>query len=357
MDLRKPADSNNYKWSDSVGAAKTLKFNITQATNEWTTTPSITDVTYGATINPQYAAKFGTVSVKYVGAGGTSYAESATAPTTAGSYTAKFSVDGTDNYTELSTNVGFTIAKAGSQTEVKDNQTVTYGETLTLTAKVSKSATNSLSLFSVDADKVEFYVGDTSLGMAEVTYDDDTAKDSGTATLTINTVNKQLAIGDNNYSGLLRRGNQRGNVYGTVTIDKDGDGIADVTITVPDDTESVTVDENGSVIVPENSAVQVGENEEITLTGGGTVDKDGNVSGDEEITAHRIVLDEDGNATVVSPTDGTYTVIFAAYDKNGVLTSIKLVIQEFAVGFTPVSSPEDFKPNENGTVKYIITQI
>lgn len=117
------------------------------------------------------------------------------------------------------------------------------------------------------------------------------------------------------------------------------------------------MDENGSEIVPEDSAVQVGENEEITLPGGGTVDKDGNVSGDEEITAHRIVLDEDGNATVVSPTDGTYTVIFAAYDKNGVLTSIKLVIQEFAVGFTPVSSPEDFKPNENGTVKYIITQI
>ncbi len=489
-------DSDNYTWQDSDDAAKTLKFNITQATNAWTTEPSVSDVTYPAAVSPDMgAAKFGDVSVTYAGTDDTSYEESATAPTAAGSYTAKFSVAGTDNYTGLSKEVSFTIAKAGSQTEVKDNQTVTYGETLTLTANVSKqlSAINSLSLLSVDDDKVEFYVGDTLLGTAEVTYDDDTAKDSGTAELTINTVNKQLAIGDNtitavyggsinlngsgsdsitvklnqkqvgltwsgydtrdydknassvtaaatgveegdsvtvtvtggaetnagtytatatgltgtgaeyyalsetsmqsytinqttpdytiptgltaiigktlesvvlpngwswsdssasvgaignneftavftpddtvNYNSVtetltvtvgyaaaeIKRGESviredetvTYNEDCTVTIDKDGDGSAEVTITVPDDTESVTVDENGNVIVPDNGTVKVGENEEITLPSGGTVDNDGNVTGetvevgDTTITApenDKVTTDKNGNTEVTAGT-------------------------------------------------------
>ena len=447
--------------------------------------------TYGETANePSVSGNTdgGTVTYQYKVSSAEDSDYSDTVPSNAGTYTVKATVAETDNYNGGTATADFTIAKSGSQTEVKDNQTVTYGETLTLTANVSKqlSAINSLSLLSVDDDKVEFYVGNTPLGTAEVTYDDDTAKDSGTAELTINTVNKQLAIGDNTITAVyggsinlngsgsdsitvklnqkqvgltwsgydtrdydknassvtaaatgveegdsvtvtvtggaetdagmytataaltgtgaeyyalpeavtqtytinqitpdykiptgltaiigktlasvalpngwswsdssasvgaignneftavftpddtvnynivtetltvtveyataeteLKRGESvirkdetvTHNEDGTVTIDKDSDGSADVTITVPDGTDSVTVDENGNVIVPDNGAVKVGENEEITLPSGGTADKDGNVTGDK-VTV--------GDTTITAPENDKVTT-----DKNG----------------------------------------
>lgn len=107
-------DSANYKWSTTDNAQVTLQFKITRAENEWTVDPSITGWTYGETANePVGEAKFGEASVEYSGTtnGGATYS-SLVAPTEAGSYTATFIVQETEDYKGLETSVDFTIVKA-----------------------------------------------------------------------------------------------------------------------------------------------------------------------------------------------------------------------------------------------------
>lgn len=107
-------DSANYKWSTTDNPQVTLQFKITRAENEWTVDPSITGWTYGeAAKAPVGEAKFGGVSVGYSGTtnGGAAY-NGVAAPTEAGSYTATFIVQETEDYKGLETSVDFTIAKA-----------------------------------------------------------------------------------------------------------------------------------------------------------------------------------------------------------------------------------------------------
>ena len=40
-------DFNNYKWSTSLEDKITIEYDIYLHDNEWTTTPSVSDVTYG----------------------------------------------------------------------------------------------------------------------------------------------------------------------------------------------------------------------------------------------------------------------------------------------------------------------
>lgn len=106
-------DAANYKWSSTNDTRITLNFEIKRATNEWTTTPSITGWTYGENANtPVGVAKFGDVSIQYIGtANDGTQINSTTAPTKAGSYTATFTVQETEDYSALNTSVDFTIAK------------------------------------------------------------------------------------------------------------------------------------------------------------------------------------------------------------------------------------------------------
>ena len=107
-------DSANYKWSTTDNAQVTLQFAITRAENEWAVNPSISEWIYGETANePVGEAKFGEVSVGYSGTtnGGAAY-NGVAAPTEAGSYTATFIVQETEDYKGLETSVDFTIAKA-----------------------------------------------------------------------------------------------------------------------------------------------------------------------------------------------------------------------------------------------------
>jgi uncharacterized repeat protein (TIGR02543 family) len=121
-------DSTNYAWSDSEGATKTLIFSITQATNEWTTEPSISGWTYGGTAStPAGAAKFGTVKVEYKAKDAEDSTYTATVPTNAGDYTVRFTVKGTKDYTGLSEVRDLTISKA-LLTITADAQTKKYSE-------------------------------------------------------------------------------------------------------------------------------------------------------------------------------------------------------------------------------------
>ena len=101
------AASDNYKAPADV----TLNITVNQATNAWTTTPSIEGWTYGeAAKTPVYAAKFGDVVVTYKDANGNVVEN----PTNAGDYTAEFAVVETANYTGLNTVEKFTIKKAAA---------------------------------------------------------------------------------------------------------------------------------------------------------------------------------------------------------------------------------------------------
>lgn len=107
-------DSVNYKWNTTDNAEVTVTFVISAAENAWTATPAISSWTYGETANtPVGTAKYGTVKVVYSGRAndGSDYS-SETSPTKAGNYTATFIVAGTEDYSGLSEQVNFTIAKA-----------------------------------------------------------------------------------------------------------------------------------------------------------------------------------------------------------------------------------------------------
>ena len=117
-------DANNYKWSDSDKATKTLTFRITKATTN-TVTVNIEGWTYGKTANaPTSTATFGTATYTYAAKGSNQF--SATVPTGAGTYTVKATVADTDNYKGGTATADFTIAKADVTVTAPVGKNLTY---------------------------------------------------------------------------------------------------------------------------------------------------------------------------------------------------------------------------------------
>ena len=108
-------------------------YTIKQVKNAWVTEPSISGWTYGEAANaPTAEAKFGTVYVLYDGTAndGTTY-DGDTPPTKAGSYVARFYVDGTTNYEPIGDGVPFTITKANQAAPTgigKEDETISKKE-------------------------------------------------------------------------------------------------------------------------------------------------------------------------------------------------------------------------------------
>ena len=172
-------DSNGYHWSVCACGATTDKeshdivnnkcdecgYEVPKNIeyNDWTTTPAIQGWAYGETAKaPSYAAKFGTVKVKYTGTAndGTSW-NSVSAPTKAGNYTVTFTVDATEDYTALNKEIEFSIEKAVLTVTAQD-KTVTYGDkapTYTVNITGWKNSENESSLggeLSFDCDYEQF---------------------------------------------------------------------------------------------------------------------------------------------------------------------------------------------------------
>lgn len=119
-------DTNNYKWESTEKADLELTFEIKAIQNTWTTEPSISGWTYGDTASaPEGSAAHGTVSVSYAKAGSDKFTSEV--PTEAGNYTARFTVEGTDSYSELTKDVSFTVAAREVTVTVAD-KTITYGD-------------------------------------------------------------------------------------------------------------------------------------------------------------------------------------------------------------------------------------
>ena len=126
-------ETQNYK-----GASDTEDFTISQATdNAWLTAPTVTNFTYGDTVNPvTYQAKYGNDKVKITykkqGTEGTS---STTVPTDAGTYDVTVSLAGTASYPGLpDENLTLTIEKAASSvtTSPTDAQSLYTGSAVLL---------------------------------------------------------------------------------------------------------------------------------------------------------------------------------------------------------------------------------
>ncbi|MDD7642078.1 MAG: InlB B-repeat-containing protein [bacterium] len=116
-----------YQWPKSEGvtvsgAALLISYEITQATNEFTTSLTCRNVTYGTKLAPSAASKFGVVKYRY--RADEEEAWSNTVPTNVGTYQVQAYVTGTENYTALESDpLEVTIQKgvytAPSTTKVK----------------------------------------------------------------------------------------------------------------------------------------------------------------------------------------------------------------------------------------------
>lgn len=117
LTLKAPA---NYKWEATEDAALTLKFVITPAANSWIAAPDMAGWIYGSTpgVPVMGEAVSGAVSVKYVGTdnGGNAY-DSVEIPLLAGTYKAVFTAPATSNYSALTREIPFTIARAALPTD------------------------------------------------------------------------------------------------------------------------------------------------------------------------------------------------------------------------------------------------
>src|SRR5574344_110275 len=98
-------------WPDGTTADKTIAWSIAQATNEWTTEPSIADYAYGTTPStPAGASSFGTPEFGYYTEEECTNAVDLTNGKPApGTYYMKAATAGTGNYTALSSVVAFHI--------------------------------------------------------------------------------------------------------------------------------------------------------------------------------------------------------------------------------------------------------
>ncbi|MEG0168308.1 MAG: hypothetical protein RR709_10640, partial [Ruthenibacterium sp.] len=106
----------------------------------------------------------------------------------------------------------FQIIKANADVSVTaDKNSYTYGDAITLTVNVKMAKVKSAAL-----NEVEFFCGKTSLGTASVTPKDAT---SGTATLTVKTTDKKIAISAAQIITAVYGGNKSLNEKtGTVTV-------------------------------------------------------------------------------------------------------------------------------------------
>ncbi len=135
----------------------------------------------------------------------THYSENMPKAKSAGQHTVYYKAESSTNYEAIAEDsVTVNIAKSDVDVSAGD-VSLTYGSELTLTATVKKTATLSDITFNPVPDKVKFYVDNgtdnpTLLGDAvDVSYDDPTYKDGGTATLTLtyDKYKNKLKPGDN----------------------------------------------------------------------------------------------------------------------------------------------------------------
>jgi hypothetical protein len=127
---------DGYVWPDGTTAPKTIAWSIAQATNAWTTEPSIADYAYGATPSTPAAGAKSSETPEfgyYTEEACTNAVDLTNGKPAPGTYYMKAATAGTGNYTALSSVVAFHIT----------NQIVTLNETGTDNGLTGKDAVKS----------------------------------------------------------------------------------------------------------------------------------------------------------------------------------------------------------------------
>lgn len=122
-------DKSKYRWEDGSTTNQTRMFEITRADNSWKVAPSVDPLRVGE--GEAYTVKVGTPAF---GTSQVTYSTGSVKPTQAGEYTAIFTVEGTNNYGPLSSNIIFKIVGAnGWKKEPAMSKTVyNFGEPIQL---------------------------------------------------------------------------------------------------------------------------------------------------------------------------------------------------------------------------------
>ncbi len=128
----KLVDSSNYKWSTTDSETVTVDYEITKATNSWTTAPTVSDITFGDSISYTAVSKYDSVKVTYRPKNDASAAFTDTAPTAAGTYIARFTTVSVNAYACEETDVIFTIGKRMITIPQPTLDSFVYGETVNL---------------------------------------------------------------------------------------------------------------------------------------------------------------------------------------------------------------------------------
>ncbi len=210
------------------------------------------------------------------------YSEDIPTGTKAGEYTVWYKTVGDENHNDTEPqSIAVTIVKSGSTTVITGGD-VTYGDTLNLSAKISKTPLNSIALTAAE-DKVSFYLGNELLGSADVIYTDEN-KDSGTAALEI-PADKKFEIGPNTvtaqYGGSINLNESGSNsinvnmaprllTYTTSAEDKVYDGNAEVSVVLtPTNTgeDNVALTAKGEVSSANADSYDTVNLTEITISG------------------------------------------------------------------------------------------
>jgi hypothetical protein len=326
-------DTANYEWNivndTNTSDNQTLSYEITQATNEWTTAPGITGWTYGDTANtPAGAAKFGTVKVEYKVSSAADSTYTTNVPTNAGSYTVRFTVEGTTNYTGLRTTTSLTInAKDISKAVITLGGTLTYNGK-EQTKKISSVKVDGLDVtYTVDGNKqtnagnnYSLTVTGTGNFTGKVTKNWNIAK--ATLTVTADTQTKKYGETDPaltyKVKGLVS-GDTEAIVTGSLTREA-GQQVGEYAIT--QNTEDQLNAGNNYTINFVPATLTITENPGATINTT-TTDEDGNAVvtkvNDANKVVETIVTDKDGNVTKTEHQESGTTLV-TKYDSTNQLT-------------------------------------
>ena len=240
-----------------------------------------------------------------------------------------------------------TTERADSTLKVETSSTtLTYGETLTITVTPEQTAANGINALTTETGTVELKKGDTVLA-SSIDVDDD-----GSYTLTYDTKNQDLSIGDNtltvSYGGSSSLKPSTAEV--TVTLEK-----KNVTATL-EGTTSKTYD--GTTAAPEGLTIALtGVLEGNEVTAAGTIAYDTKDVGDNKtITASNLTLTgaDAGYYNLMSNDikENTGSITAAALGGTVTITGTAQYGQQLTASYDPVHEEEavSYQWNRNGEI-------
>ncbi len=322
-----------------------LEVTVARAENRWTAEPAITGWTYGETANtPTGEAGIGTVKVDYRRADGSTY--NTAVPTAAGDYMARFTVEGTRDYSPLTEEVKFTIARRELTVTITPNGG-TYAGVITPAAAQLNGVLNG------DTVPMELtYNGSTTVPTAAGTYAIAVTIDSKDYVLTgETTANFVIAkaevetptLGSKVYTGAVQTADVPASSLYTVTKNQGGTSVGTygVELTLTDSANYRWDAKNGKT----NFTITKSGNQwtaEPSITGWTYGDAASTPTGKAKLGEMKVTYSSDGQtfAPTVPTAAGNYTARFTVEntpDYNGLTVDKTFTIakRELTVTITP----------------------